>query len=110
MKFELKSKFKPTGDQPEAIKRLIKNIKKHAQVPEFEELIRIIEAPMKYEEDEYFKTGTLTNVRTRAGYLLGKDDRVYPYVIMVNEKNFGYESILSHLKNIVKNQPGKKKG
>lgn len=65
---------------------------------------------MKYEEDEYFKTGTLTNVRTRAGYLLGKDDRVYPYVIMVNEKNFGYESILSHLKNIVKNQPGKKKG
>ena len=32
--------------------RLIKNIKKHAQVPEFEELIRIIEAPMKYEEDE----------------------------------------------------------
>ena len=27
MKFELKSKFKPTGDQPEAIKRLIKNIK-----------------------------------------------------------------------------------
>ena len=32
--------------------KLIKNIKKHAQVPEFEELIRIIEAPMKYEEDE----------------------------------------------------------
>ncbi len=31
--------------------KLIKNIKKHAQVPEFEELIRLIEAPMKYEED-----------------------------------------------------------
>jgi excinuclease ABC subunit B len=28
MKFELKSKFKPTGDQPNAIKRLTENIKK----------------------------------------------------------------------------------
>ena len=27
MKFELKSKFKPTGDQPEAIKKLVKNLK-----------------------------------------------------------------------------------
>jgi len=36
---------------PAAIK-LIKNIKKHAQVPEFEEVIKIIEAPTKYEEDE----------------------------------------------------------
>ena len=35
---------------PAAIK-LIKNIKKHAQVPEFEEVIKIIEAPTKYEDD-----------------------------------------------------------
>ena len=27
MKFELKSKFKPTGDQPEAIKQLVENLK-----------------------------------------------------------------------------------
>ncbi|MCX6723273.1 MAG: DEAD/DEAH box helicase family protein, partial [Candidatus Staskawiczbacteria bacterium] len=27
MKFELKSKFKPTGDQPEAIKKLTQNLK-----------------------------------------------------------------------------------
>ena len=26
MKFELKSKFKPTGDQPEAIKKLTENL------------------------------------------------------------------------------------
>ncbi|MBI2038242.1 MAG: tyrosine-type recombinase/integrase [Candidatus Magasanikbacteria bacterium] len=32
--------------------KLIKNIKKHAQIPEFGELIKIIEAPMKYEDDE----------------------------------------------------------
>src|SRR3989338_10171000 len=32
--------------------KLIKNKKKHAQVPEFEEVIKIIEAPMKYEDNE----------------------------------------------------------
>lgn len=36
---------------PVAIK-LIKNIKKHAQVPEFAEVIKVIESPMKYEENE----------------------------------------------------------
>lgn len=36
---------------PAAVK-LIKNIKKHGQVPEFTEVIKIIEAPMKYEDDE----------------------------------------------------------
>ncbi len=32
--------------------KLIKNEKKHAQVPEFEEVIRLIEAPTLYEDDE----------------------------------------------------------
>ena len=32
--------------------KLIKNIKKHGQVPEFVELIKVIEAPMKFEGDE----------------------------------------------------------
>ncbi|MEK7680588.1 MAG: tyrosine-type recombinase/integrase [Patescibacteria group bacterium] len=40
-----------TPISPAAIK-LIKNIKKHAQVPEFEEIIKIIEAPIKYEGEE----------------------------------------------------------
>ncbi len=62
---------------------------------------------MRHEENDFFKTGTLTGVRTRAGYLVGKDDRLYPYVIMVNEENTGYDSILSHLKNRV-NQLGNK--
>ena len=61
---------------------------------------------MRHEENDYFKTGTLTGVRTRAGYLVGKDDRLYPYVIMINEENTSYDSILSHLKNRV-NQMGK---
>lgn len=42
---------------------------------------------------EYYKTGTLSDVRCRAGFILGKDKRLYPFVIMVNEKNKGYDSI-----------------
>ncbi len=56
---------------------------------------------LKHEENEFFKTGTLTGVRTRAGYLSGKNERLYPYIIMVNEENTGYESILTRLKNMV---------
>jgi len=56
---------------------------------------------LKHEENEFFKTGTLTGVRTRAGYLSGKNERLYPYIILVNEENTGYESILNHLKNMV---------
>jgi len=47
--------------------------------------------------NDFFKTGTLDGVRTRAGYILGNDQRLYPYVIMVNQKNKGYESIRKNL-------------
>ena len=56
---------------------------------------------LKYQDNEYFKTGTLSGVRTRAGYILGNDNRLYPYVIMVNQKNKSYESILKNLFNMV---------
>lgn len=56
---------------------------------------------LKHEENEFFKTGTLTGVRTRAGYLSGKDKRLYPYIILINEENTGYEVILTRLKKKV---------
>ncbi|MFU8769201.1 MAG: D-alanyl-D-alanine carboxypeptidase, partial [Desulfotignum sp.] len=31
---------------------------------------------------QYYKTGTLTGIRTRAGYFKGADTRLYPFVIM----------------------------
>ena len=37
---------------------------------------------------EYYKTGTLSDVRTRAGFLKGSDDRLYPFVIMVNKRKY----------------------
>ncbi|MCP3876314.1 MAG: D-alanyl-D-alanine carboxypeptidase [Desulfobacteraceae bacterium] len=51
---------------------------------------------------DYYKTGTLTGVKTRVGYLLGKNSRLYPYVIMVNQKNKGYAEIQNKLLNIVR--------
>ncbi len=33
-------------------------------------------------DTQYYKTGTLTGVRTRAGYFIGTDARLYPFVIM----------------------------
>lgn len=39
---------------------------------------------LRENEKEYYKTGTLNRIRTRAGYLIGPDNRLYPYVIMLN--------------------------
>jgi len=56
---------------------------------------------MKKEGCEFYKTGTLTDVRTRAGYFTGSDNRLYPFVIMVNQQGTGYAGILQKLKGIV---------
>jgi D-alanyl-D-alanine carboxypeptidase/D-alanyl-D-alanine-endopeptidase (penicillin-binding protein 4) len=47
--------------------------------------------------NDFFKTGTLSDVRTRAGYIMGDDHRLYPYIIMVNQKNRDYKSIRKNL-------------
>ncbi len=52
---------------------------------------------LKNSKNDFYKTGTLSGVRTRAGYILGGDGRLYPYVIMVNQEGKGYDSILSDL-------------
>ncbi|MBC2705964.1 D-alanyl-D-alanine carboxypeptidase [Desulfobacula sp.] len=56
---------------------------------------------LKCRDNDFFKTGTLSGVRTRAGYILGNDNRLYPYVIMVNQKNKTCESIRKNLLNMV---------
>ena len=50
--------------------------------------------------EEFYKTGTLKNVRTRAGYFK-INSRLYPYVIMVNQKKNGYSEIKEKLQKIV---------
>ncbi len=47
----------------------------------------------KVKPEEFYKTGTLNNVRTRAGYFKINGKLLYPYVIMVNRKKCNYETI-----------------
>ncbi len=56
---------------------------------------------MSVEGNEYYKTGTLSDVRTRAGFFRGKDNRLYPFVIMLNNTRTGYKDILEKLRQKV---------
>jgi D-alanyl-D-alanine carboxypeptidase/D-alanyl-D-alanine-endopeptidase (penicillin-binding protein 4) len=56
---------------------------------------------MNQEANEYFKTGTLSDVRTHAGYIIGKDKQLYPYVIMINQAGRSTAVIKQHLFSIV---------
>jgi len=64
---------------------------------------------LKIDGDEYYKTGTLSNVRCRAGFIQGKNKRLYPFVIMINGKNKGYDSIRTNLLRRVQQDSGGKK-
>jgi len=50
---------------------------------------------------EHFKTGTLEGVRTRAGYLLGGDNRLYRFAVFVNTPGKGIDRIMAHICTLV---------
>jgi len=52
---------------------------------------------LRHGQNDFFKTGTLTGIRTRAGYIEWKSQNLYPYVIMVNEKDKDCEKIKEFL-------------
>jgi D-alanyl-D-alanine carboxypeptidase/D-alanyl-D-alanine-endopeptidase (penicillin-binding protein 4) len=57
---------------------------------------------MNHEDNEFYKTGTLDGVRTRVGYFAGRDNGLFPFVIMVNQQGQGYETIKKRLKSRVR--------
>jgi D-alanyl-D-alanine carboxypeptidase/D-alanyl-D-alanine-endopeptidase (penicillin-binding protein 4) len=71
------------------------------------QMLRVLKAFLPYRRllrqqgNEFYKTGTLSDVRTRAGYFMGKDGELYPYVIMLNGTNSGYQQILRELRQMV---------
>lgn len=69
----------------------------HTVLREFRPYHRLL----KQQGNDFYKTGTLSDVRTRAGYLVGQDKRLYPYVIMLNHTTKGYERIYGELKKAV---------
>jgi len=58
-------------------------------------------ALMKHKNNEYYKTGTLNAVRTRCGYFEGRQNRLYPFAIMINQKGKTYGEIKKKLQKKV---------
>jgi serine-type D-Ala-D-Ala carboxypeptidase/endopeptidase (penicillin-binding protein 4) len=57
---------------------------------------------MRQNDNGFYKTGTLSGIRTIAGYIIGRNESLYPYVIMINKKNTGYENILKNMEQKIK--------
>jgi D-alanyl-D-alanine carboxypeptidase/D-alanyl-D-alanine-endopeptidase (penicillin-binding protein 4) len=70
-----------------------------------EDLLRVLEVFSPYynllrkEGREYYKTGTLDGIRTRAGYLEGQDGRLYRFVVLRNTPEATTEPVMDLLKN-----------
>jgi len=56
---------------------------------------------LRRDGNEFYKTGTLSDVRSRAGFIRGDDNRLYPFVIMLNQTSTGYDAIRRMLKEKV---------
>jgi D-alanyl-D-alanine carboxypeptidase/D-alanyl-D-alanine-endopeptidase (penicillin-binding protein 4) len=58
---------------------------------------------LRKDDKGFYKTGTLSGIKTRAGYIMGKNKALYPYVIIINKKNMGYNAILKKMEKRVEN-------
>jgi D-alanyl-D-alanine carboxypeptidase/D-alanyl-D-alanine-endopeptidase (penicillin-binding protein 4) len=56
---------------------------------------------MRKEDREYYKTGTLFGINTRAGYIVAGDNDLYPYVIMINTAGKSTKPVIRKLKAIL---------
>lgn len=53
---------------------------------------------LRFEGDDFFKTGTLKDIRTRAGYIRKDGSSLYPYVILLNSPGKSARMIVEHLR------------
>ncbi len=56
---------------------------------------------MRFSQNEYYKTGTLKGVSTRAGYFMGEDGRGYAYVVMINSIGRRADSVMPLVRKLV---------
>ena len=59
---------------------------------------------MREEDGTYFKTGSLSGVKTRAGYVRGADGRLSPFVIMLNTPGKHTDPVMSRLVPMLRNE------
>ncbi|MFH0728332.1 MAG: D-alanyl-D-alanine carboxypeptidase [Pseudomonadota bacterium] len=56
---------------------------------------------MRQTEREYYKTGTMDGISTRAGYLKGANGTLYPFVVMLNTKGQSMDRVMEKLRRII---------
>ncbi|MBU0994957.1 MAG: D-alanyl-D-alanine carboxypeptidase [Proteobacteria bacterium] len=56
---------------------------------------------LKHQGCEYFKTGTLTGISTRVGFILLPDGKKYAFVIIMNTKGQSAEKVVRKIKDIL---------
>ena len=59
---------------------------------------------MREEDGTYFKTGSLSGVKTRAGYVRGADGRLSPFVLMLNTPGKHTDPVMSRLVPMLRNR------
>jgi D-alanyl-D-alanine carboxypeptidase/D-alanyl-D-alanine-endopeptidase (penicillin-binding protein 4) len=59
-------------------------------------------ALMRKQGRQFYKTGTLSGIRTRAGYLIGPNGELYPFVVMLNTRGKTTAPVMRALEEILK--------
>lgn len=57
---------------------------------------------LRNKDREYYKTGTLFGINTRAGYIVDDDNRLNPYVIMINTPGKSTRPVIRKLLNTMR--------
>jgi D-alanyl-D-alanine carboxypeptidase/D-alanyl-D-alanine-endopeptidase (penicillin-binding protein 4) len=57
---------------------------------------------MRREGNEFYKTGTLDGINTRAGYIQSQNDKWYRYVVMINTSGKSTEPVMQKLRQAIK--------
>ena len=56
---------------------------------------------MTYRNGQYYKTGSLFDVKTRAGFMEGASGKLYPFVVLVNTPGKSPDPILSRIRRVL---------
>ena len=56
---------------------------------------------MRYEGGEYYKTGTLLGISTRAGYIENLEGKIFRYVVLINTPGRATDRIMKELRSLL---------
>lgn len=59
---------------------------------------------MRHQDSEFYKTGNLAGVMTRAGYLTDIKNNLYPYVVMLNTPGKSTNTVMRQVRRIIRMQ------